>query len=65
MSKYICYNCRSDLYANHSIDIEDANFKTSKYSHIITEFICTNCELICIEEVDKNNNLLYFGPLDE
>lgn len=45
---------------------DEVSYNVSTHCHIATEFLCNNseCETTHLEMVDKNDNLLYFGPLE-
>jgi hypothetical protein len=46
---------------------DEIHYNVSSYCHIINQMLCTNpeCEAKHIEEIDINDNLIFFGPLED
>lgn len=66
MRDYRCYYCNSQLLTLRSNMPDEMHFYVSDNCHIVNNMICINPECECehIEEIDINDGLIYFGPLN-
>lgn len=67
MKEYRCYYCNSEVFCPGSNMPDEIHYNVSSYCHIINQMLCTNpeCEAKHIEEIDINDNLIFFGPLED
>lgn len=59
----LCTKCSTDLICHHSIDALDVNHTIHSDTHIVSYFICPQCERQYIEEVSMDDKIIYQGEL--
>ena len=59
----ICSKCQTDLICDHSMDASDVSHELNPNTHIVSYFICPQCETQYIEEISKDSKVIYQGEL--